>query len=528
MSRRSSDDDRLHAFLCDPRSYPHRPRRVRVVQTHASWLALAGHHVFKVKKPVDFGFLDFSTLEKRRHFCDREVALNRRLCPEVYLGVVPITRCGRGLAFGGDGPVVEYAVHMRRLPERYFFLRRMKRGETGAREIGTIVSTLAPFYAAHEPTAEIAAWGRVSRLRISTAENFRQMRAFVGVTISAPALAAIREFTNTFYRTHATLFAARIRERRIRDCHGDLHLEHLHLGPAGLTIYDCIEFNDRFRYIDVASDVAFLAMDFDFHGRPDLSRLLAARMSRALRDPGLLRLLDFYQCYRACVRGKVESLQARGHRAHAARYFHLALRYAVCGSEPRVFVVMGRVGCGKSTLARALGHELGCAVFSSDRVRKELAGIPLTERRDSASRQRLYSRAMSDRTYAALARHALAELRAHRSVIIEATFGSRSRRDRFRRVLGRAGSECRFIEVQASAATVRRRLAAREHSPGEISDARLEDLPQLDRTYESPKELSGAQLLTVNTAGPRESALAKTLRALARQNAEAAEHRVGV
>jgi hypothetical protein len=511
----------LLAFLSDARSYPHRPRRLRVVETHASWLALAGRYVFKVKKPVNLGFLDFSTLEKRRHFCQREVALNRRLCPEVYLGVVPIVlRAGR-LCFGGDGKVLEYAVKMRPLPERHFLLRRMARGEAGPRDVDAIVAVLAPFYKAHEPTPEIAAWGRVSRLRISTAENFRQTKPFLGETISRAAFEAIRAFTAVFYRRHAALFAARIRERRIRDCHGDLHLEHIHLGPERLTIYDCIEFNDRFRYIDIASDVAFLAMDFDFHERPDLARHFAARMARALGDPGMMRLLDFYKCYRAYVRGKVESLQEHGHRAHAARYFQLALRYAVCGTEPMALVVMGRVGSGKSTLARALGHELGCTVFSSDRIRKELAGIAPTERGTFATRRRLYSRAMSDRTYAALARHALVQLRQHHSVVVEATFGSRRRRDRFRRALARAGGACFFIEVQAPAASVRRRLAARAQSAEEISDARLEDLPRLDRAYEPPGELPAAQHVTVKTAGPREAVVIATMKKLAERHAAA-------
>lgn len=524
---------RLVAFLSDPHSYPERPRHVRVLQTHGSWLVLAGRHAYKVKKPVDFGFLDFSTLEKRRHFCAREVALNRRLCPDVYLGVLPIARHAGRLAFGEGGEIVEYAVKMRRLPERHFMLRRMARGAAGPREVEAIVATLKPFYEAHEPTPEIAAWGRVSRLRISTAENFRQTKDFVGTTLSRAAFEAVRQFTNVFYRRHAPLFAARIRERRIRDCHGDLHLEHIHLSPARLTIYDCIEFNDRFRYIDVASDVAFLAMDFDFRGRPDLARHFAARMARALRDPGLPRLLDFYKCYRAYVRGKVESLQqlsrglsAAGRnecRARAERYFRLALHYAVGGSEPMALIVMGRAGSGKSTLAHALGNALGWEVFSSDRVRKDLAGVPLHGRASPAARRQLYSRKMSDRTYAALARLASEQIRQHRSVIIEATFGSRRRRDRIRRILERAGAGCCFIEAQAPASTIRQRLAARARSTAEISDARLDDLPILDRTYELPHELASGQFLAMKTARPSEAVVIATLKTLAQRCAENGE-----
>jgi uncharacterized protein len=522
--------ERLHAFLSEPRSFPGRLARVRVLQTHASYLVLTPHRVFKVKKPVNFGFLDFSTLEKRRFFCEREVELNRRLCPGVHLGVLPIALKNGRLAFGANGRIVEYAIEMRRLPERHFMLERMKRGEVGTREVDAIVATLAPFYEAQKPTREIEGWGRVAKLRISTNENFRQTQDFIGTTISRPAFEAIRTYTNTFYRRHAALFSARVRDGHIRDCHGDLHLEHIHLGPKRLAIYDCIEFNDRFRYIDVASDAAFLAMDFEFRGRPELANHFARRLADALRDPAMLTLLDFYKCYRAYVRGKVESFHAcaegvppaEQHEAHegAARYFRAALRYAACGSGPMALIVMGRVGSGKSTLARSLGGELGWEVFSSDRLRKELAGVPLYARGGEPERRRLYARAMTDRTYATLERHAVEEVRQRRGVVIDATFASRRRRDQLRRTFDRAGIAFCFIETRAPAATLKRRLAARAHSTGEISDARLDDFPALDRAYEPPVELDRHHFITVKTARTSEAVVAAALKQLTQLRAQ--------
>ena len=524
---------RLLAFLRDPRSYPGRPPRLRLVQTHASWLVLTGRHVYKVKKPVDFGFLDFSTLEKRRHFCEREVMLNRRLCPGMYLGVVAISMNKGRLGFGPRGEIVEYAVKMRQLPARFFMLHRIGRGEVTTRDVDAIVATLRPFYDAQRPGPAIAKWGSVAKLRVSTGENFRQTRGFIDVTITRAAFEAIQCYTNAFYRRHASLFAARVRDRRILDCHGDLHLEHIHLSPARVTIYDCIEFNDRFRYIDAASDAAFLAMDLDLRGRADLAQHFARRMAKTLRDPAMPRLLDFYKCYRAFVRGKVESFQlaavgaSEAERAEcrerAERYFRLALRYAVCGSAPIVLIAMGRVASGKSTVARLLGRELGWEVFSSDRIRKEMVGVPLELRVGESERRRLYSTRISDRTYAALACQAIGQVRQQRGVILDATFASRRRRDKLRKTFDRKRVGYCFVEIRASAATIKQRLGRRSNSAGEISDARIEDFIVLDGAYQPPAELGERHFFPVKTARSPEKAAAGILKFLARRRACAAE-----
>ncbi|MFM1769479.1 MAG: putative family phosphotransferase fused to gluconate kinase family enzyme [Verrucomicrobiota bacterium] len=534
--------DPLLPFLLNPQSYPHRPRWVRLIQTHASFVFIAPPYVYKVKKPVDFGFLNFATLERRRHFCEREVALNRRLSPGIYLGVVPISQRGGRLAFGRDGRIVDYAVHMRRLSERHFLDRLVARGEVVPGDLDRLVAVLRRFYEAQEPTAAIEAWGRIDRLRISTDENFRQVRPFLGVpaaparpdrppaTLSRPALEAIRLYTNRFYARHRGLFVARIREGRIRDCHGDLHLEHIHVTPRALHVYDCIEFNDRLRYVDVASDAAFLAMDLDHEGRPDLARQFAAHMAAALRDDGMLALMDFYKCYRAFVRGKVESLHGvtpaapDGERAASAdrarRYFRLALGYAVAGSRPTALVVMGRIASGKSTLARALGAELGCEVVSSDCLRKQMAGYPLYERTSAAARRRLYSKAMTRRTYEALLAAAEARLRAGQHVVLDATFARRAQRDQLGRRLGALGFPWRLIEAHAGDAAVRRRLRARERSAEEVSDARLEDFNALTRLYEPPLEVPRHRRVRVATAGPMTRAVIRALHGLARLQVE--------
>ena len=516
--------EELLAFLLDPRSYPYKPKRVQLVQTHASYVLLVPPYVYKVKKPVNFGFLDFSTLEKRRYFSEREVELNRRLCQGTYLGVVPISiRKGR-LAFGEGGEVVEYAVKMRKLPEKYFLKRRLERGEVGSDDLDRIVEKLAAFYEGQATTEEIKEWGRIEKLKISTDENFRQTEGYIDLTLSRPAFEAIKFYTESFYAQMALLFESRILEGRIKDCHGDLHLEHIHVSPQALCIYDCIEFNDRFRYLDVANDVAFLAMDLDYNGRPDLARLFVSRMAQKLDDPGMLQLMDFYKCYRAYVRGKVESLRSSEPEVpelerersleQARRYFHLALNYAVVGSEPHVLVVMGVVGSGKSVLAVRLAQELGWEVFSSDRVRKELAGLPLYERSKGAVRSWLYSEAMTEKTYETLFQHAEKGVKEGRSVILDATFSRRLHRDRLREQLKPLGSPYCFIETWASDEVLKARLKSREGKADEVSDARFENFAALSQSYEPPHELNPLQFLLIQTKGPKEETVIEALKGL--------------
>jgi aminoglycoside phosphotransferase family enzyme/predicted kinase len=521
--------EQLLPFLLNPRSYPHRPRRVHLVQTHASFVFIAAPFVYKIKKQVNFGFLDFSTLEKRRHFCEQEVTLNRRLSPRIYLGVVPICRAGNGFAFGGSGEVMEYAVKMRRLSAGHFLHQLVERDAIVPGDLNRIARALKQFYQAQHPTAEIEAWGRIDRLRISTDENFRQTRPFLGRTISGAAFQTIGSYTNRFYTQHRRLFASRIKEQRIRDCHGDLHLEHIHLTPRALHIYDCIEFNDRFRYVDVANDTAFLAMDLDYEGRPDLARYFSTQMASALNDPDLLKLMDFYKCYRAFVRGKVESLHSVAQAApeaerqagaeRARRYFRLALNYAVAGSQPLLLVVMGRIASGKTTLARALGAELGWEVYSSDYVRKKTAGFPVYERTRRAARQRLYSETMTAQTYHRLLASAAGQLQRGHSVILDATFARRAHRDLLIKRFGKAGVAWRILEVQANDLTVRRRLRRRETNVAEISDARLDDFEVLTRRYQRPLEVPGAHLARIRTSGSSDLTLRSALESLARLSA---------
>ena len=307
--------------LLQPEAYPHQVAGVELVETHVSYLFLTGEHVYKVKKPVDYGFLDFTTLDKRRYFCHQEVALNRRMSPEVYLGVSEVRQHQGRYTIDGPGVTVEYAVKMRQLPRQRALSMLLQQGQVSPADIRRLVAKIARFHARAAASPEITRQGGLERVQQNIQENFDQARRFIGVCLSQETYQALADYSQAFLADHQPLFRRRAQEGRIRDCHGDLHTAQIFLlepGPPptgasgdydGISIIDCIEFNDRFRYCDVAEDMAFLAMDLDFHGRADLSRQFVQDYVAASGDPGVLELLDFFKVYRACVRGKVTAFR---------------------------------------------------------------------------------------------------------------------------------------------------------------------------------------------------------------------------
>lgn len=320
--------------LLEPAAYPHPAAEVRLVQTHISYVFLAGDYVYKFKKPVDFGFLDFTSLEKRKYFCEQELVLNQRLCPTLYLGLVTVNESG-GLTLNGPGPAVEYGVKMKRMPEDRMMGEIIKANRLTPAMLESIVDTLVPFYDKADGAEK--QFGTAQAVAVNVLENFSQTQGFVGgEALSRKQFELISGYANDFLKNEA-LFQQRIDSGRIRDCHGDLYSANICLAEQ-VYIYDCIEFNQRFRYCDVASDVAFLAMDLDFHGLGELSTHFIDHFRKAAHDDGLLVVLNFYKCYRAYVRGKIGLFTAHAPEvdnatkaqclAQAARYFRLAETYA--------------------------------------------------------------------------------------------------------------------------------------------------------------------------------------------------------
>jgi aminoglycoside phosphotransferase family enzyme len=322
--------------LLKPETYPHHPQKVELVQTQMSFLFLTGDYVYKVKKPVDLGYLDYTTLEKRRFFCHQELELNRRLCLDEYLEVVPIVRRDGQIKLGGEGEVIEYAVKMKQLPADRMMDKLLPQNLVTVEMVVRVAEKLAAFHHKAVTSPEISAFGKLEAIKINTDENFIQTEKYIDISISADMYSQIKTYTDNFLKSNKSLFHKRVEEGRIRDCHGDLHAAHVCISN-GICIYDCIEFNDRFRYGDVASEVAFLAMDLDRFRHVDLSQAFVSAYVRLSQDEDVLQLLNFYKCYRAYVRGKVASFmlddryiqetERKSALAAARNYFELAESY---------------------------------------------------------------------------------------------------------------------------------------------------------------------------------------------------------
>jgi aminoglycoside phosphotransferase family enzyme len=328
----------INQGLLKPQAYPNKPEKIELVQTQMSFIFLTGDFAYKVKKEVNLGYLEYTTLEKRHFFCHQELELNRRLCPDAYLAVVPIVEEKGGLRVEGQGEAIEYAVKMKQLPQERMMDVLLPQGQVTPEMIARVAEKLVGFHQKTETNQEIAAFGKLDVICQNTDENFAQTEKYIGTSISAEKYQHIKNYTNRFIDRKTSLFDKRVGEGKIRDCHGDLHAAHVCF-TDDICIYDCIEFNDRFRYSDVASEIAFLAMDLDRYQQAGLSRHLVNTYVELSHDEELLKLLNFYKCYRAYVRGKVESFKIddpcipEGEKARilsvARSYFKLAESYTL-------------------------------------------------------------------------------------------------------------------------------------------------------------------------------------------------------
>ena len=494
-------------------AYPEPTLSVEMVQTHVSWIFLTDTHAYKVKKPVDFGFLNFSTIDRRRFYCNEEVRLNRRLCPDIYEGVVEVRETTTGATFRGEGPVIDYAVRMRRLPAERMLDRLVEQGDVSLADMGKVARVIADFHRSALTSPAIAEYGQLDRIMLNWQENLEQMVPFESTTLGSEERAVIKAWVSSFAAEYAPLFDRRVAEGFIRECDGDIHLENICMSDDRVCIFDCIEFNERFRCCDTAADVAFLLMDLDYHGRHDLAEEVIRVYREASGDSVMGELLDFYKIYRAFVRGKVESFRLNDGgidlherelaRARAVRYFRLARGYIERRRlRPTLFITCGVMGSGKSSLAGQIAFELGTACFNSDVIRKRLAGIRADSPAPDAYGAGLYDRKTTNATYSELLRLAKAELKAGRSVIIDASFMRRADRAKCAALAEGSGALFVILHVICGEPEIRRRLLERSASGTSVSDGRGELLDSQQRDFEPPGTGEGVLISVTSTGEP--------------------------
>ncbi len=494
-------------------AYPHPTGKVDLIETHISYIFLAGAWVYKVKKPVVYDFLDFSTLERRRYFCQREVDLNNRLSPDVYLGVSEI-RCKDGrLAVDGIGDTVEYAVKMRRLPSDLAMDSLLRADSISMDEVRRVAQKVATFHPEAATGLEITRLGGLDNLRRIVLDNLAEIEQQPNSPLSGDDLDDLDAYSRAFVEVNEQCFLDRAAQGRVRDWHGDLHAANIFL-ENGVSIIDSIEFNDSFRYSDVTADIAFLGMDLDFFGHRELSSAFVNAYAVASGDHGVYRLLDFFKCYRACVRGKVTSYQLadpdldknkrKERRGNSEAYFRLALSYLPRSLRHALVLVTGVTGTGKSTLATELARRRDMLHLNSDLVRKELAGISPQEHRYTDFKRGIYSLEMSRRTYSAMLERAKAQLEKGGSVVLDGTYRRAEDRARVAALAADTGADFWIVECVLPEEEARRRLDAREALGVGPSDGRWELYHQQMAEWEAVREVGPERYIRLDTQGRKD------------------------
>ena len=479
--------------LSDPSAWPHPVVRLRRLETHISHVLLTGAVAYKIKKPVDLGFLDFTTLDARRHFCEEELRLNRRLAPSLYLDVVAIAGSPQAPRVGAPGVPIEYAVKMVEFPQEALLGTMAAAGTLAAGHIDAVAARLAAF---HETCARAGAgspYGTPEAIEAPMRQNFAQIRALPAGAGQAQVLDRLERWSVEEHGRLAALMRRRRDEGFVRECHGDLHLGNMAWVDGGVQIFDCIEFNPGLRWIDVFNEVAFLVMDLQSRGLPGLSaRFLDAYLERT-GDYGGLALARNYAVYRAMVRAKVAAMRAHqtgateSERLAAAGGFreHLALAERISHARcPALVLTHGLAGSGKTTYGQAIVERLGAIRLRSDVERKRLANLDASARTGPALAAGLYAEEGTRRTYERLARLAGAALAAGFVTLVDATFLKRWQRELLREVAHVRGVPLRILSLAAPEELLRQRIAARGRAGTDASEATAEVLAWQIRSQE--------------------------------------------
>lgn len=501
-----NDQEALIRALRDPARYGHPADEIQLIETHISWVLLSGAYAYKIKKAVNLGFLDFSTLEKRRFCCEEELRLNRRLAPQLYLEVLAISGTAAEPVLNGTGPAIEYAVRMQRFPQEALLDHLLAAGELPASGIDAVAHEVAHFHETIASTSLPPDLGAPEAVQQPVEENFAQLAACANRQLDETLLETVQRWSKEEFERCRATFAMRRENGFVRECHGDLHLGNMAWLDGHPTLFDCIEFNPSLRWIDVMSDAAFVVMDLHDRGRPELARRFLDSYLEQTGDFGGLRVLPYYLAYRAVVRAKVAGIRAsqpgltaaqtRASWRQATDYLNLAARFTFL-ARPWLLITHGLSGSGKTTATQYLLEQTGAIRLRSDVERKRLFGLAANARSQSGLNTGLYTPDAHLRTYQRLKELAQGILLAGFPVIVDAAFLKRGERDAFRLLAGELGIPFLLLELHAGEQVLRQRIRQREKHGSDASEATLQALEQ---------QLRGGEIIT-----PEERAWTVTL-----------------
>lgn len=467
--------------LQNPALYDHSVDSFEVIETHISWVILTGPFAYKIKKPNNFGFLDFSTLEKRQHFCNEELRLNRRLAPELYLEVLPICGSEQSPQWGTDSEAIEYAIKMVQFPQDQLLDKVLQRGQLTKQHIDEIAMITAAFHQRTESAEENTDFGSPAQVMAPVQQNFDQIRDFLREDSDLAQLSQIEGWAQDMANILNPVFEQRKREGMVKACHGDLHLGNITLFNGKVTLFDCIEFNDSFRWIDVMSEAAFFIMDLEDRGLPTLANRFLNAYLEQTGDYSGLRVLNFYKSYRAVVRAKValfnlynENLsdgqrdqifkQYRSYMQLAEHYMEIPNRY--------ILLMHGFSGSGKTSVSTALVDQLGAIRLRSDVERKRL--FDTNTKQQAGINDGIYSHRASEKTFDHLVSIAEQVLFSGHAVIVDATFLQQAYRDLFHQLAENCGVPLQIVSCELDDTEIRARLQQRQATGTDPSDATIE------------------------------------------------------
>lgn len=515
-----------HSLLIEamkkPDFYSHHPAEVELIETHISYVFIAGNLVYKVKKPVKFDFLDFTTLGKRKFFCKEEVKLNKRLAPDTYLGIIAISLDARGNITLDEGvKIIDYAVMMKKLPADRMLKTLLSRRQADGKTMDNLAKRIAIFHQNAQTGGHIDEMGDIENIRHNSKENLTETLRYINVTIPEYQYKFINDYTEKFLADHKALFKKRIADHKIRDCHGDLHLDHICIADE-IIIFDCIEFNERFRCGDVAEDVAFLTMDIDFNGYSQYADAFMEAYIRYSGDTDLPALLNFYRCYYAYVRGKVTSFRLdeeelqefeRGQIIETAtKYFNLAYTYAARLDKPVLILTAGLMGSGKSYQARELAAHLGAEIIRTDILRKELFDMKPTERRYENFGKGIYSDDISRLIYDKICEVADQKIRQGKPVIIDASFKKRTERQKAVEMAKKLGVRFYILECICPDKITKQRLEKRIQDNDNTSDGRWELFQEQKKDFDAINEVTADSYFKIDTSDNPEASRQEIIR----------------